>query len=86
MTSDDWVLFKVAANGIEANRIADFLNISGVPAYVDEGALGVGLDGGHKIYVAAELLHRARWVSADAGITDEELEFLATGKLPNADT
>jgi hypothetical protein len=84
MKAEEWALFRVVADRTEADRIAVLLESSGVPAYVDHGALGMGLDGGYKIFVAGDLVHRARWLTADAAITDEELDFLATGKLPNS--
>ena len=80
-----WELFKVLGDRIEADRLAALLDSSGVPAYIDHGALSLGLEGEHKVYVAAELAHRARWVTSQPEISDEELAFLATGKLPNAD-
>ena len=80
-----WELFKVLGDRIEADRLTAFLESSGVPAYVDHGALGAGLEGEYKVFVAAEFAHRARWVTSQPEVSDEELEFLATGKLPNAD-
>jgi len=68
-----------------ADRLAAFLESSGVPAYVDHGALAVGLEGENKVFVAKELAHRARWLNSLPEITDEELAFLATGRLPNSD-
>jgi hypothetical protein len=84
MNADEWALFRVVADRTEADRIATLLESSGVPAYVDHGALGLGLDGGCRIFVAGDLVHRARWLTADTAITDEELDFLATGKLPHS--
>jgi hypothetical protein len=84
MKADGWVSFKVVTDRTQADRIAALLESSWVPAYVGHGALGVGLEGSYTIFVARHLVHRARWVTADVGVTDEEFEFLATGKLPNS--
>jgi len=86
MPTGDWEFFKVFTDRFEAERVAGLLESSGVPAYVDYGALGVGLDMRFSVYVDASLAHRARWVIANApDVTDAELEYLATGKLPGSD-
>jgi len=72
MKPDGLESLKVVSNRIEADRIAALLESSGVPAYVDHGALGVGLEGTYTIFVARHLATRARQVTADAGVTDEE--------------
>jgi hypothetical protein len=86
MPTEDWELFKVFADRFEAERVVGLLESSGVPAYVNYGDLGVGLDMKFSVFVDATLAHRARWVMASAPeVTDAELEFLATGKLPGSD-
>ena len=45
MKPDGLESLKVVSNRIEADRIAALLESSGVPAYVDDGALGAGLEG-----------------------------------------
>jgi hypothetical protein len=85
MSAEEWQLFKVFSDRVEADRIATFLQSSGVPAYVDHGALGVGLEGEFKVFVATELAHRARWLNSLPEVTDAELDFLATGRLPGSD-
>jgi hypothetical protein len=77
-------LFKIVGDRIEADRLAAFLESYGVPAYVDHGALGLGLEGQYKVFVVEELAHRARWATSNTDVTDEELDFLATGKLPGS--
>jgi hypothetical protein len=37
------------------------------------------------VLVPRQSLHTARWILAQPGPTDAELEFLATGKLPGAE-
>lgn len=80
-----WKLLKVLSDRVEADRLAAFLQSADVPAYVDHGALNLGLDGGFRVFVAAQLAHRARWLLTQPDMTDSELTFLATGKLPGAE-
>ena len=86
MPTVEWEPFKVFPDRSEAERVVGLLESSGVPAYVDYGSLGVGLEMRFPVYVDASLAHRARWVMALApDVTDAELDFLATGKLPGSD-
>jgi hypothetical protein len=85
MSDEKWELFAIFPDRLEADRISTFFQSSGVPAYVDHGALGVGLEGEFKVFVATELAHRARWLNSLPEITDAELDFLATGRLPSSD-
>ncbi len=86
MSTEEWELFKVFSERFEAERVTGLLESSGVPAYVDYGGLGVGLEMRFSVYVDASLAHRARWVMAlTPDVTDAELDFLATGKLPGSD-
>ena len=84
MSAPEFQFFKLYSDGVEADRIATFLKSSGVPAYVDHGTLGVGLEGDFRVFVATELAHRARWLTSLPAVSEEELDFLATGRLPKA--
>jgi hypothetical protein len=42
-----------------------------------------GQERGVKLLVDAALAHRARWLLKLNTVTDAELDYLATGKLPN---
>lgn len=78
----NWQVFKVFENGSEAELLKDFLQKNGVPVKIDHGILESGVDGVY-LYVPEELVHRAKWFAADSAFTDEELDYLATGKLRN---
>ncbi len=80
----EWKLFKTVDDRANAELIANRLMSDEVPARIDYGSLEAGLEG-FKIYVPAELLHRAKWLLSDAGYTDEELAYLSTGKLTEED-
>jgi len=62
--------------------LKEFLQKNGVPVKIDHGTLKSGVDGVY-VFVPQELMHRAKWFTADSAFSDEELEFLATGKLGN---
>ena len=86
MPTEEWQQFEVFPDRFEAERVVGLLESSGVPAYVDYGGLGVGLEMRFPVYVDASLAHRARWVIANTPeVTDAELDYLATGKLPGSD-
>jgi hypothetical protein len=42
------------------------------------------LESNFGVFVLRSLAHRARWIVAQLPPSDEELEYLATGKLPGA--
>lgn len=58
------------------------LELAGVPARVETRSLESGIEAQHCVLVGAALAHRARWVVAQLPPSDEELNYLATGKLP----
>lgn len=77
-----WELLKTIDDRASAEIVYELLESQGVPTRIDYGSLEAGLEG-FRIYVSGELLHRAKWLTADAGYTEEELTFLSTGKLPD---
>jgi hypothetical protein len=85
MSAEKWQLFMVFPSRVEADRVAAFLQSSDIPSYVDHGALGIGLEGEFKVFVATELVHRARWLISLPEIADAEIDFLSTGRLPSPD-
>ena len=52
---------------------------------IEARALENAIETHYSVFVAKHLAHRARWVVAQLPPTDEELEFLATGKLSGGD-
>jgi hypothetical protein len=46
------------------------------------GRAGVGPDPGVRVLVPGELLHRAKWLWAQADLTEAELHYLISGELP----
>jgi len=82
MSNEEWELFRVFPdlNAAEALRLQ--LEYHSVPTRMESKALEVGLESQFCVYVSKALAHRARWVVAQLPVTDAELEFMATGKLP----
>jgi len=76
----DWTIFKSFDNRALAEMMSELFQTNDVPTKIDYGAYNSGVDGVH-LYVASHMLHRARWLISDSAFTDEELSYLATGKL-----
>jgi hypothetical protein len=80
-----WVLFEVYSNELAAWIVAGLLENEGVPAMVAPNGPIFGAWTTAAVLVPYQNLHTARWVLALSPPTDVELEFLATGKLPDVD-
>ena len=77
----EWQLFETLTDlGSAKVRIA-VLEREGVPARLVSNRLALGLEEGYHVFVPANLLHRAKWVSSQSRLSDAELDYLATGEL-----
>lgn len=80
--SENWALLATCGNHLEARVMAGLLESESVQVMVrNEGAVP-GLESGTQVLVPAALLHRARWLLAQALPTEAELTELATQQLP----
>ena len=79
---DEWELFRSFNDAGSAEVMCTWLVRENVPAKVETRSLENGVEAQHCVFVHRRLAHRARWVTAQLPPSDEELEFLATGKLP----
>ena len=79
--SEGWQEFAAYSDAASAQVVAGLLRSEGVPVNVVSDEPVPGLVRGIRLMVPAELLHRARWVVANACFTDEELAFFATARL-----
>jgi hypothetical protein len=68
-------------NEPSAEAIAELLRGQGVPATVEIRSPVPGLLENIRIIVPKALEHRARWLLRSADVSDDELDFLATGEL-----
>jgi len=78
----EWVAFRSFPDKTAAAALCGQLRAGDCPAEVEPRALGAGVETEYCVFVPRSLEHRARWIVAQLPISDEELEFLATGKLP----
>lgn len=77
----DWVVFKSFDNRALAEMMAERFNANEVPTKIDYGVYHIGVDAVN-LYVPEKLVHRAKWLCNETALSDEELDFLATGSLP----
>jgi hypothetical protein len=81
-TVEYWVSLRAFAERGPAEAFCAQLESEGVQTRIQAGALENAIEAHFLVLVPSPLAHRARWVAADFPITDGELDFLATGKLP----
>ena len=82
MSDNEWELFRMFPDLGPAETLRMQLEAAGVPTRVESSALESGVESQFRVFVLKALAHRARWVAAQAPVTDAELDYLATGKLP----
>jgi len=84
----DWQCFLACPDEASAAPVAEYLRLHDCPALVFPVPPSFDLAPTAEVRVPAQFLHRARhiWARADTfgDLTDGELEYLATGKLPGA--
>jgi hypothetical protein len=76
-----WECFAVYHDELAAEVVASYLRRNDCPAQIT-GRAGAALEPSVRVIVPGELLHRARWLWAQAALTEAELQYLATGELP----
>lgn len=79
---DEWELCRVYTDRGAAEVLCARLVLEGVPAQIDAHGLDGGVESQYSVIVPVSLAHRARWILAQLPPSEEELEFLATGRLP----
>ena len=77
-----WQDFRIYPERGPAEALCALMRAANVPCAVEPRALEAGVESQFCVLVASHLAHRARWVASLPPLTDEELVFLATGKLP----
>jgi hypothetical protein len=75
-----WECFAVYHDELAAGVVVDYLRRNDCPAQV-AGRAGMGLDPDVSVLVPGELIHRAKWLWAQADLTEAELHFLISGEL-----
>jgi hypothetical protein len=84
-TSDDLQPILAFETRAAADAVAAVLETESIQGVVAAGELVAGLDADFILSVPASLVHRARWVLAQADLSEAELTYLATGQLPEPD-
>ena len=80
MLSKQWPVIGEMPNYAEAEVIKLLLESNNVPTKI-ELSDPINPQAGVYVMVESDLVHRARWILKDKGLSDSELNFLATGEL-----
>ena len=83
--TDAWEEFESFADEASAEALAEMLRAEGVPTQVRTQSPVPGLVENVRVLVPSNLAHRVRFVAASTKVSDEELEYAATGKLSAKD-
>lgn len=76
-----WECFAIYRDELAAGVVVQYLRRNDCPAQLT-GSAGAALQPGVRVMVPGELIHRAKWLWAQADLTEAELQYLATGELP----
>jgi hypothetical protein len=85
MSQDHWTHLTSLSDMPAAQSLVDALIGYGVPARMESAPAFLGEVRDCRVLVDSSLLHRARWFLAQGEISDAELDFLATGRLPSGE-
>ena len=83
--SDNWEELLTIEHEATAQALAELLRREGVPARVEVQSPIPGLVENVRLVVPENLAHRARWLLNSPKLSDRELAYMATGKLPPED-
>jgi hypothetical protein len=81
---NEWCVLDTYGDRLAAEADAGYLRSEMVAAKVEVISDFPGQDRGAQLWVDAALAHRARWLLKLNTVSDAELDYLATGKLPNS--
>lgn len=84
MLSEEWSIIAKLPNLAEAEVIKLLLESENVQTEI-QSVDSINPHSGVYLLVESNLDHRAKWVLKNKGITDAELNFLATGELTGKD-
>jgi hypothetical protein len=81
---NEWSVLDTYGDRLAAEADAGYLRSEMVAAKVEVISDFPGQERGAQLWVDAALAHRARWLLKLNTVSDAELDYLATGKLPNS--
>ena len=84
MLSDDWQALETFPNHLAAEIAAGVLRADSMPVRIESFGVVPGLEQGSQLMVPVALMHRARWLLAQARVSDAELDDLAMGSSPES--
>ena len=79
--NEGWREFAAYSDAASAEVVAGLLRNGSVPVHVASDEPMPGLVRGFRLLVPPDMLHRAKWIAAQAEFSEEELASLATGQL-----
>ena len=79
---DEWEPIRAFAERGPAEAFCAHLEFEQVPTRIESKALEDAIEARFWVLVPRSLAHRARWVTPESVMSDAELSFLATGRLP----
>ena len=84
--NQEWCEFAAYSDAASAEVVAGMLRSESVPVHIASDEPMPGLIRGFRILVPPEMLHRAKWIAAQAELSEGELTFFATGQLAGDDS
>jgi hypothetical protein len=80
---DGWCVLGCYDEPLSAAIDAGFLRGEGIATWVEPASDYVCINRPLRLFVNADLVHRARWLLKLETVSEAELDFLATGELPS---
>jgi len=84
MPDEPWTTVVSYTDRISAEAVLGLLAGEQLPCVIASAEHVPGLASDYSVRVPSRLLHRARWILAQSQVSDAELNYLATGELPDA--
>jgi hypothetical protein len=81
-----WTSVVTYSDPISAEAVRGLLEAEGVPCRIAPSESFPGLALFYAVEVPTPVLYRARWLLASAEVSENELNYLATGELPGDST
>ena len=84
MSSDEWLVLARFGDGILAQALLGLMESENVPARIASNQVVPGLATEFAVLVPAEQLGKAQLIREQARVSEQDLNYLATGELPEA--
>ena len=84
MPSDGWSVLATFGDRISAEALLGLMESEKVPGRIASNEVVPGLGSEFAVLVPTEQLKKAEWVRSQARVSEQELNYLATGELPGS--